>query len=92
MDKVERAMEALTHKMDAIDARLSDSARRSDALLGQLQSVEERLSRMGDAADGARRQSSLTDNLQPRILALDEKVGPIPPPRPPSPKSEFLVA
>lgn len=74
MDKVERALEALTDKMDAIDARLSDTARRSDALLGQLKTVEERLGRIGDADATGRHQSTIADNLQPRILALDEKV------------------
>ena len=74
MDKVERALEALTDKMDAIDARLSDTARRSDALLGQLKTVEERLGRISDADATGRHQSTIADNLQPRILALDEKV------------------
>jgi len=73
VDKVERSLEALADKMDAIDARLDVSARRSDALLGQLTSVEQQLTNMADVNNN-QKQSTIADNLQPRILALDEKV------------------
>jgi len=74
IDKMERAFEQLKNKIDAVDARLSDSAARSDAMLDQLQSVESRLAQMNSRASGLPAAASTNDNLAPHILALDEKV------------------
>ena len=71
VDNLDRTMEQMMRRIDAIDSRLVDSAARSDAILTQLKSVDGRLTQISSQ----QRSAGAVDNvLEPRILALDEKV------------------